>query len=58
MADFHVMAGTDKTLSLPAVRKISTSDVIDALGRGLDDFWQKPSHYAFLCLIYPLVGWC
>ncbi|MEQ9245156.1 MAG: DUF2189 domain-containing protein [Nitratireductor sp.] len=56
MADFHVMAGTDKTLSLPAVRKISTSDVIDALGRGLDDFWQKPSHYAFLCLIYPLVG--
>ncbi|MBY8916601.1 DUF2189 domain-containing protein [Nitratireductor sp. L1-7-SE] len=56
MADFHVMAGTDRTLSLPAVRKISTSDVIDALGRGLDDFWQKPSHYAFLCLIYPLVG--
>ncbi|WP_367716808.1 DUF2189 domain-containing protein [Nitratireductor sp. GISD-1A_MAKvit] len=56
MSDFHVVAGTDKTLSLPAVRKITTSDVIDALGRGLDDFWQKPSHYAFLCLIYPLVG--
>ncbi|WP_295813928.1 DUF2189 domain-containing protein [uncultured Nitratireductor sp.] len=56
MTDFHVMAGTDKTLSLPAVRKITTSDVIDALGRGLDDFWQKPSHYAFLCIIYPLVG--
>ncbi|MCV0351262.1 MAG: DUF2189 domain-containing protein [Nitratireductor sp.] len=56
MTGFHVMAGTDKTLTLPAVRKITTSDVIDALGRGLDDFWQKPSHYAFLCLIYPLVG--
>lgn len=56
MTDFHVMAGTEKTLSLPAVRKINTSDVIDALGRGLDDFWQKPSHYAFLCVIYPLVG--
>ncbi|MFC5587172.1 DUF2189 domain-containing protein [Nitratireductor kimnyeongensis] len=56
MTDFHVMAGTDKSLSLPEVRKIQASDIIDALGRGLDDFWQKPSHYAFLCLIYPLVG--
>ncbi|EKF19233.1 DUF2189 domain-containing protein [Nitratireductor pacificus] len=56
MAGFHVMAGTEDTMALPTVRSITTSDVIDALGRGLDDFWQKPSHYAFLCIIYPLVG--
>lgn len=56
MTGFHVMAGTQESLALPAVRKIAASDIIDALGRGLDDFWQKPSHYAFLCIIYPLVG--
>ncbi|MGO4841884.1 DUF2189 domain-containing protein, partial [Rhizobiaceae sp. 2RAB30] len=26
------------------------------LRRGLDDFWEKPSHYVFMCLIYPIVG--
>lgn len=56
MPDFHVMAGTDNAATTPAVNRITTTDIVDALGRGLDDFWQKPSHYAFLCVIYPLVG--
>lgn len=56
MASFHVYAGTNNTVEHPVIRHISFSDVFDALRRGLDDFWEKPSHYAFLCLIYPIVG--
>ncbi|MGF7008421.1 DUF2189 domain-containing protein [Aminobacter sp. BE322] len=56
MASFHVYAGATKTLQHPAIRRITVADVFDALRRGLDDFWDKPSHYVFLCLIYPIVG--
>ena len=57
MANFHVYAaGTSSTVEHPAIRKIGVSDVFDALRRGFDDFWDKPSHYFFLCLIYPIVG--
>jgi uncharacterized membrane protein len=38
------------------VRRIGYSDVGDALRLGLDDFMTKPSHYVFLCVIYPLIG--
>ncbi|TIR54947.1 MAG: DUF2189 domain-containing protein, partial [Mesorhizobium sp.] len=40
----------------PTVRHITTSDLWDALRLGAEDFWAKPSHYVFLCLIYPVVG--
>lgn len=56
MANFHVLAGAKKTAARPAVRQITTADVFDALRRGFDDFWDKPSHYVFLCLIYPIMG--
>ena len=56
MAGFHVIAGASETLEHIAVRKISISDLIDALKRGVDDFMVKPSHIVFLCLIYPIVG--
>jgi uncharacterized membrane protein len=56
MAGFHVIAGAGETLAHPNVRKIGVADLIDALHKGFDDFWEKPSHYVFLCLIYPLVG--
>ncbi|MGI6856282.1 DUF2189 domain-containing protein [Mesorhizobium sp. 1B3] len=56
MAGFHVYAGTNSTLEHPAVRHITVQDVFDALRRGFEDFWDKPSHYVFLCLIYPIVG--
>jgi uncharacterized membrane protein len=57
MANFHVYAaGTGSTIQDPAIRKIGMSDVFDALNRGIEDFWDKPSHYVFLCLIYPIVG--
>lgn len=56
MASFHVMAGAAGRYNQVAVRKIGFSDVIAALREGARDFWEKPSHYFFLCLIYPIVG--
>lgn len=57
MANFHVYAaGTSSDVQHPTIRHITTSDVLDALRLGFEDFWDKPSHYVFLCLIYPIVG--
>lgn len=56
MAGFHVMANAHGTLSQLTVRRIDMSDLGDALRLGFEDFWAKPSHYVFLCLIYPIVG--
>jgi uncharacterized membrane protein len=56
MADFHVLAGPADRIAHPAIRKIHTADLLAALRSGFDDFIQKPSHYIFLCLIYPIVG--
>ena len=56
MAGFHVMADARGMLAQPTVRRITTSDLGDALRLGFEDFWARPSHYVFLCLIYPIVG--
>lgn len=56
MGSFHVLAGSSKTIAHPKVRHVEFSDVFDALRAGFSDFWEKPSHYVFLCLIYPIVG--
>jgi len=57
MAQAHVVtgAGEDARTQL-TVRKITLSDLKEALARGLDDFLAMPSHAVFLCLIYPVVG--
>lgn len=56
MAAFHVMTGASDNLARPVVNRIGIADVFDALKRGLDDFSEKPSHYVFLCLMYPIAG--
>jgi len=56
MTAFHVMTGAGEAYAHPAINKISIADVFDALKRGLDDFREKPSHYVFLCLMYPVAG--
>ncbi len=56
MAGFHVMADARGLHVQPKVRRITTADLREALKLGLQDFWAKPSHYVFLCLIYPVVG--
>lgn len=38
-----------------AVRRIGLADLRIALARGWEDFNAKPSHYAFLGLIYPIL---
>jgi uncharacterized membrane protein len=40
----------------PAVRRIGIGDLVEALGRGLDDFAAVRSDVAFLCVIYPVAG--
>ncbi|QND51817.1 DUF2189 domain-containing protein [Phyllobacterium sp. 628] len=56
MAQFHVIAGATDTPVVPEIRRIGVSDLFAALREGFDDFWAKPSHYVFLCLIYPIAG--
>ena len=64
MANEHHLAGeatisratSDRNLAPLYVRKITVADLKYALTRGFDDFWEKPSHIVFLCLIYPIVG--
>jgi uncharacterized membrane protein len=56
MSQFHVMAGGQEDISDVRVRRIGMTDITAALRSGFDDFWSKPSHYVFLCLIYPVAG--
>lgn len=56
MGTFHVVANAEGTLVRPQVREIGVLDVLDALRRGWGDFRDKPSHYVFLCLLYPVAG--
>jgi uncharacterized membrane protein len=40
----------------PRIRQIGASDLWAALGEGFDDFRADPTHYIFLCAIYPVLG--
>jgi uncharacterized membrane protein len=42
--------------AVPAVRRITTSDLEDALRKGIDDFAAYRTDVIFLCLIYPIAG--
>ncbi len=53
---FHVLTNAADELDIPAIRSIGPADLVDALRLGWRDFWQRPSHLAFLGLIYPLCG--
>lgn len=56
MANLHVMAGAGDKLDMPVIRTIAVADLFTALRRGAGDFWDKPSHYVLLMLIYPIIG--
>ena len=56
MSNFHVIAGAGSKLDMPMIRTIRVPDLFDALRQGAADFWDKPSHYVMLVLIYPIVG--
>jgi len=55
MANENAIADADLGSAQPIVRGIGGPDLIDALAKGLADFKAMPSHYFFLCVIYPLV---
>lgn len=46
----------ENTLTEPAVRRIGTGDVWDALAQGWRDFLEAPTQLFFLAIIYPVVG--
>jgi uncharacterized membrane protein len=56
MSSFHVYAAADGAGEQVRLRRIEIGDVIDAIRLGYEDFSEKPSHYVFLCLIYPIIG--
>ncbi len=55
MANAHILVGAS-TRADPVVRRITASDLMQSLAKGLDDFKAMPSHAVFLCVIYPLLG--
>lgn len=56
MANFHVLTNAGDTVDVPEVRHIGLDDLAEVLRAGWRDFWRRPSHLAFLGLIYPLMG--
>lgn len=56
MPNLHVMTGASEIPALPGVRKISFSDLKDALAQGFSDFLAAPTQLVFLAIIYPVVG--
>jgi len=56
MGTLHVVSNAEGTLVYPEVRDIGILEVFDALRLGLRDFQEKPSHYVFLCILYPIAG--
>ena len=40
----------------PTIRRIRTSDIVDAVRKGFDDFQQYRSDVVLLCVIYAVVG--
>jgi uncharacterized membrane protein len=56
MTQVHALMGAEGSTPRPVVRTIRVADLKDALAAGVSDFLAMPSHAAFLCLIYPIVG--
>lgn len=57
MSELHVLAsGAEHAHDAVLVRKISIADIFDALRKGGADFLDKPSHYVFVIVIYPIIG--
>lgn len=56
MATLHVYSDSEGLVPHLGVRRIGTLEVLDALRLGWIDFREKPSHYVFLCLLYPVAG--
>jgi uncharacterized membrane protein len=56
LANSHILVGASTNPARPAIRRVTPSDLLQSLARGVDDFTAMPSHAIFLCVIYPLLG--
>jgi uncharacterized membrane protein len=56
MTQLDIILPTEPAYALPAVRRVTFSDLADALRKGWRDFMAMPTHVVFLCAIYPLAG--
>lgn len=56
MTAIHIVSDAEGEVPRPTIRKIGMLEVVDALHLGWIDFREKPSHYVFLCLLYPVAG--
>lgn len=57
MAQGATLPGEDaREHQMVFIRQITTDDLREALRKGTDDFFQKPSHVIFLTLIYPVAA--
>jgi len=52
----HRDAGEAARSAHPLVRRIGLADIRYALTKGVEDFNADPTHYLFLCGLYPVVG--
>jgi uncharacterized membrane protein len=56
MAYSHILVGASESPARPVIRRLTPSDLVNALAGGIDDFVEMPSHAIFLCIVYPLLG--
>jgi uncharacterized membrane protein len=56
MTNTHVLVGASNDPARPILRRLTPSDLMQSLARGVDDFAAMPSHAVFLCVVYPLLG--
>jgi len=52
----HRDAGEVARSARPLARRIGLGDIRFALAKGIEDFNADPTHYLFLCALYPVVG--
>src|SRR5215467_1844919 len=56
MTHLDIALGSGASHALPVVRKITMTDLKDALAKGIEDFWAVPTHAIFLSIIYPVAA--
>ncbi|MFV3128668.1 DUF2189 domain-containing protein [Niveispirillum sp. KHB5.9] len=56
MAAEQAAMNRDRSIAMPAIRRIGVHDLMEVLSMGVRDFMAAPTQLLFLGLIYPIVG--
>ena len=54
--EYDVILPIETGTRLPVVRKVSPSDLVTVLKKGVDDFWAMPTHVVFIGIVYAVAG--